>query len=142
MESNKEIRYSVFAVCNFFTMKLGKIHPIGGKVNRNEGIIEAFIREFWEESGYKLKESNISLAFTNILDVDSIPQIWHQHFFDVKGIDYNDLIPSNEVEEIVIVSPYELLNMDDDLLTFASVAIKKHYNRIIILSDHIKNINL
>lgn len=125
----KETKNSAFCAELIFTTKDGKLHPVGGKLEANESALDGFKREFEEETGYKLKDSQVTLEFTNLLQSDELDDDWYQSFFSIKNVDLEALKPSNEVKELKIVDKYALLNMDDSELSFASLAIKRHYLR-------------
>lgn len=123
----KETKSSAFCAELVFTLKKGKIHPVGGKLEANESALDGFKREFKEETGYALKDNQVTLEFTNLLQNDDLDEDWYQSFFSIKNVDFESLKPSGEVEELRIVDKYALLNMDDNDLSHAALAIKQHY---------------
>lgn len=123
----KETKSSAFCAELIFTLKKGKLHPVGGKLEANESALDGFKREFKEETGYVLKDNQVTLEFTNLLQNDELDDDWYQSFFSVKNVDLESLKPSGEVEELKFVDKYALLNMEDSELSHAALAIKQHY---------------
>lgn len=122
---DKKVKQSVFLADLIFTRKDGKVHLIGGKVDENEATFDAFKREFFEETGLKLMDKQISYLFYNTLDVSDVPDVWNQNFFTVENLKIDNLTPSNEVEEIFVLEKNEFLNMNDEDLTYAAQAYKR-----------------
>lgn len=121
---DKNVKNSVFADFFIFTKKDGLIHPIGGKVENSESALDAFKREFFEEAGYKLKDSDFELSFTNLLSDESLDDDWYQTFFKVNNVSLAQLEPRNEVSELFEIDKYQFLNMDDEDLSHAAKALK------------------
>lgn len=85
------------------TWQKGKMNGIGGKVEEKESPIEAMIREFEEETGYKSIEQDWN-NFTTLIGSD-----WMVRFYRSFSIDLNLLkTTTDEKVQIVRVSSLKL----------------------------------
>ena len=63
---------------------------IGGTVDPGEDLVQALIREIYEESGITLEQSDIEFISQTVYQRTDLPEINHRHYFKINGSELPD----------------------------------------------------
>lgn len=90
----------------------------GGKLERNEGLFEACIREITEETGLEIKNLKLK-AIGNAYNIEADQEIFfHLFVADWKS---GEITPENEIGDLKWLTPEEIYKLDNLLAEFHEV---------------------
>lgn len=88
----------------------GKIHPFGGKIDKNENPFDGAVREIREELGIEIENLMLEAVVTEIQPDDKKPENWMIFYFSA---DYKKgEIMQTEEGEILYLTPLEIKSAD------------------------------